>query len=389
MIDLLVISTASVTAINRNIYIEIKNRGWNVEMVIPTTYSLANAGVIKSQPQRPQDPTINFLELSGSNPRTFYFSSIEKLFENTKVFAVLIESDPVSRMAVHLADLSVRYNFFLFSLSCENLPFDLIPTLKRRGIGSIPSSLIKLFFYWRAKKRINTVFTINNDGTDIFRKKGYNRVIKTPLGFDSEVFFKNEDARNKIRIKLRAAYPVIAYFGRLVEEKGVHLLLEALERIKHLNWHFMLDKFNQGTSSYNQYIQRLIESYDLQDRILFVEADHYEIADYMNAADVVVIPSITTTKWKEQYGRVAPEAMACGKLVVASCAGALPELIEDGGVIFKEGDVGQLAMILTDYLRNPVDYTPIQEIALTRAQQQLSIKKQADIYTDRLKELKF
>jgi glycosyltransferase involved in cell wall biosynthesis len=388
MIDLLVISTASVVSINRNIYVEIRNNGWNIEMVIPKTYTLANSEIIKAQPQRPQDPPINFLELIGSNPRTFYFLSIEKIFQTKKVFAVLIENDPVSQMAVHFGKLSSKYNFYLFSLSCENLSFDFIPTLRRRGISSIPSSLAKFYFYIQAKKKINTVFTINNDGTEIFNKKSYNKVIKVPLGFDPEIFFKNEAARQKIRIRHQATYPIIAYFGRLVEEKGVHLLLGALQKIKHLSWHFMLDKFNQGTTSYNQYIYGLIELYEIKDRIIFVEANHYEIAGYMNAADVVVIPSITTSKWKEQYGRVAPEAMACGKLVIASSAGALPEVIQDGGIIFKEGDIDQLTIQLTKYLNNPSRYTHIQELALKRAQQFLSIKIQANIYVDRIKELK-
>jgi glycosyltransferase involved in cell wall biosynthesis len=387
MIDLLVISTASVTAINRNIYVDIKKRGWNVEMVIPIKYPLANSKTIAPQPQRSQDPVIHFLEMRGSNPRTFYFPELKQLFQGNKVSFVLIENDPVSKMAVHVGGLAAKNGFYLFSLSCENLSFDIFDTLKLRGLISLPSSFVKKYLYWAAKKKINTVFTINNDGTQLFKDKGYAHVIKVPLGFDSTVFYKNDRSRKEIRSQFGIDLPAIAYFGRLVEEKGIHLLLKALQKIKHLNWYFMLDRFNQGTSHYNQRIHELILSLGIKDRILFIEADHYEVADYMNAADVVVIPSVTTTKWKEQYGRVGPEAMACGKLVIASRAGALPELIAEGGIIVDEGDVDVLVSVLTKYLTSPADYDHFQEKALNRARH-LSLSKQADLYIARMKELR-
>jgi glycosyltransferase involved in cell wall biosynthesis len=84
--------------------------------------------------------------------------------------------------------------------------------------------------------------------------------------------------------------------------------------------------------------------------VIFFEADHREIADYMNAADIVAVPSITTPSFKEQYGRVAPEAMACGCLVIASNSGTLPELVKGAGWVFGEGNVSELAVLLKEAL---------------------------------------
>ena len=57
----------------------------------------------------------------------------------------------------------------------------------------------------------------------------------------------------------------------------------------------------------------------------------------------MVLPSRTTATWKEQFGRVLTEAMACGVPVVGSNSGAIPEVIADAGLIFPEGDAMSLA----------------------------------------------
>jgi glycosyltransferase involved in cell wall biosynthesis len=66
--------------------------------------------------------------------------------------------------------------------------------------------------------------------------------------------------------------------------------------------------------------------------------------DFYNSLDVFVLPSETILQWKEQYGRVLIEAMACGLPVVGSSSGAIPEVLEGypKGLIFKEGDVDDL-----------------------------------------------
>jgi glycosyltransferase involved in cell wall biosynthesis len=159
-------------------------------------------------------------------------------------------------------------------------------------------------------------------------------------------------------------------------------LLEALSKIKQYKWTLLLDSFEMEVKSdYHDRIHKLIKEYELDERIVLFDADHKEIADYMNAADVVVVPSITTPDFKEQYGRVAPEAMACGCLVISSNSGALPELVSDAGWIFPEGNVEELSKLLQKAIELD-DISSLGAKASEYAHKNLGINKQTKCMMD-------
>ena len=66
------------------------------------------------------------------------------------------------------------------------------------------------------------------------------------------------------------------------------------------------------------------------------------------SCDVLVLPSRTTPAWKEQYGRILIEALACGAMVAGSDSGEIPNVIRrtGGGVVFREGDPEDLLSTL-------------------------------------------
>jgi glycosyltransferase involved in cell wall biosynthesis len=71
------------------------------------------------------------------------------------------------------------------------------------------------------------------------------------------------------------------------------------------------------------------------------------------ALDVLVLPSRATPVWKEQFGRVLTEAMACRVPVVGSDSGAIPEVIGEAGLIFPAGDASALAGCLARLQAEP------------------------------------
>jgi glycosyltransferase involved in cell wall biosynthesis len=68
---------------------------------------------------------------------------------------------------------------------------------------------------------------------------------------------------------------------------------------------------------------------------------------------MLVVPSLTRTNWREQFGRMITEAFASGVPVVSSDSGELPFTVGDAGMIAPEGDPGAWVRVLTDLLGSP------------------------------------
>jgi glycosyltransferase involved in cell wall biosynthesis len=101
---------------------------------------------------------------------------------------------------------------------------------------------------------------------------------------------------------------------------------------------------------------RLAETLGVRDRVTFLGyIDHAEMPAYLATLDALVLPSETQPDWKEQFGRVIIEALACGTPVVGSDSGAIPGLIHDtdGGLVFPEQDDEALADRLRALVDNP------------------------------------
>ena len=131
----------------------------------------------------------------------------------------------------------------------------------------------------------------------------------------------------------------IGYVGRFIGEKGILDLIDSLALLD--------DKYRLvlvGGGPLEDQIQKRIQALSLQDRVEFIPPkSRDELAKLYASFDVLVLPSRTDYFWKEQYGRVLVEAMACGTPVVGSQSGAIPVVIGDAPHCFAEGNVMQMA----------------------------------------------
>jgi glycosyltransferase involved in cell wall biosynthesis len=203
----------------------------------------------------------------------------------------------------------------------------------------------------------------------------WDAVTVIPLGFDAALFYPDASRRAAIRRSLRLTDPVVAYFGRVTQSKGVHILVSALGRLKDQPWQFLIDDFENDSTTSADWLDHAIDQAGIRDRLITFTATHDAIADYMRAADIVALPSLV----KEQYGRVAPEAMACGCVVVVSDRGALPELVGDAGVTVAPHDVDALSVAIGELLANPDRRVALASRAQTRARAELSLDRQATL----------
>ena len=119
--------------------------------------------------------------------------------------------------------------------------------------------------------------------------------------------------------------------------------------------------------------------------MVYFDASHNEMPQYINATEIVVLPSITTNKFKEQYGRVMAEALCCGKIVVASNTGALPEIVSNAGFIFEQKNVTELTHLLENIIVNinSVKYS-LEEKIHKHVTENLTANRQAEIIYNEL-----
>ena len=94
-------------------------------------------------------------------------------------------------------------------------------------------------------------------------------------------------------------------------------------------------------------MRQLIARKGLQDRTQILSPVAREkLPSYLACMDVLVLPSRTTDGWMEQLGRVMVEAMAVGVPVIGSESGAIPEVLDDAGMLYAEDEPGALGRCL-------------------------------------------
>jgi glycosyltransferase involved in cell wall biosynthesis len=192
-------------------------------------------------------------------------------------------------------------------------------------------------FRWIERRVLRTaagVHVCNQAAVSILRQKGFLGVIRVlGLGVDIDRFHPAARGESKFG-SLR-----IGYVGRLDEHKGVGVLLDAVAGEPAWSVRIVGDGPSAGALRG--------KARDLGDQVSFVGfASGEQLPELYRSFDVVIVPSLSTPRWTEQFCRVAVEAMASGVPVIASDSGALPEVLGDAGLLVPPGDSAALRRAL-------------------------------------------
>lgn len=203
-------------------------------------------------------------------------------------------------------------------------------------------------FNWleqRAFRRVAAAYACSESVQEVLRAKGFKKPVPIiPFGVNTEEF------RPKPAGSRQPGRPLtIGYVGRLLPGKGLNVLAAALEKLKSESWRLLV----VGDGSERQGFEQRLNAAGLSDRAVFTGAIGFDLVpEFFHQLDVLVLPTETTKRIREQFGRVLVEAMATGIPVIGSTCGAIPEVIGDAGLLFKEGDAdalaGALRRILSD-----------------------------------------
>lgn len=188
------------------------------------------------------------------------------------------------------------------------------------------------------------IMCASQEGVSVLTRQGFKGGYSViPLfGLDTRYFYPEKMLGLRSQLALPDNGFTVGYIGRLVADKGIDTLLQAASTMT-----VPIRLLIIGSGPEKEALQQLSHRLGLAQQCYFIDAVPYDlINDYMNLLDLLVLPSKTTPHWKEQFGRVMVEAMACKVAVAGSDSGAIPEVINNPEAIFPEGDTLALSRII-------------------------------------------
>ena len=190
----------------------------------------------------------------------------------------------------------------------------------------------------------------NRAAGDQLRASGFSHPIHRIPQVGVDMPDRPDQSRARVRRELGLSGVVVGFAGRLIPEKGVLDLAEALTGLGHLKWTWLVI----GRGPLADALELRLGKAGLSDRLWLVgDADHQRVGALLTALDVLVLPSHATADWAEQFGHVLIEAMAAGCPVVGTDSGEIPHVIGGAGIVVPERGVGQLRAALKILIKDP------------------------------------
>lgn len=338
---------ALVVASYRSKIRDIAALGVDVRAIVP--YSWKEAGsFIDFEPDAVTDNRISKTRIAWNGHfHLHYYPALDRIVGSLRPDIVHIDEEPYNLASFLAARSATRIGAKSLFFSWQNIPRTYPP----------PFHQFERYLY----RRTSYALAGSQEAMYILRDKGYRgpaRVIPQ-FGVDVQTFRPARKATRQF---------TVGYVGRLVPEKGVEDLIAAF---RYLPTESQLLIIGDGP------LAGLVESTgsdpQMQGRLQRLSrVPSNQIPALLSRLDVLVLPSRTTTRWKEQFGRILVEAMAAGVAVVGSDSGEIPNVIGDAGRIFHEGDLEELRRVLEELSSSPHLLESMKEKAHHRAVQHFS-----------------
>lgn len=341
--NLFIVSHPCVTPINQDFYAEIESiTGWDLTIVAPQSWKTDYGPRELERWPDYQGRLIPIpVSLSGNVPLHIYHSLFTNLLREVDPDVIYVHNEAysVSAAQVLLANrLSVDAPMGFYT--AQNI-------VKRYPIP----------FRWTEQAMYNHsqfAFPVSTLSQDLLREKGFEGPAPIlPLGVDSDLFYPRPDA-DELREEwgVDSSTTLLGYVGRLTPGKGLFTILDALDDIRSLPWHFVVVGSGEIEDEFDEKVQRR----GLSDRVTRTGyIPHDEVPRYFSALDIHILASETGPNFLEQFGRVQIEALACDTALIGSNSGEIPNVIDrtEGGLIFQEGSATELADRLRTLILNP------------------------------------
>ncbi|MDV6377041.1 glycosyltransferase [Sporosarcina sp. GW1-11] len=199
------------------------------------------------------------------------------------------------------------------------------------------------------------------------------------MGVDTKIFKRMGQEEVRLLLNIPLNERVVIFVGNVIEAKGVMELLDAYYRLRETHDDLLLYIIgSQKDQRFVELVKERIESKGVSGVVFKEPVSQLELAKWMSATDVLVLPS-----YHEGFGLVALEALASGAKVVATNVGGLPYLLKDGvGVLVEPRDPEMLAEGLEQALENEVSFSQHETIqqVIQQHSSEVIVQRLSDIY---------
>jgi glycosyltransferase involved in cell wall biosynthesis len=325
-----VVSHAAVVAANQEPFVALERVGAEVSILAPKELDTDLRGRIRLERAEALRGRLLGLDvvLGGYKPwlggqrgiHLIAYRELEQALDEVSPDVVFVEEEPYSVAAFQAARWSKRHRPMVVHQN-QNLVRDL-----------------PLPFRWMRNRvlRAAAACTARNPAAEQrLREAGFDGpVSQFPHAIDPSAY---EGPRRRTGLPS----PVVGFVGRLVEEKGILDLIEALAPLRR---RMPLSLLVVGDGPLRARAEQAAHDANLTHRFLGA-IPHEEVPEWYPAMDLVVIPSWPTETWAEQFGRVVVEAGAAGVAVLSSDCGELGATVEatGGGLVYELSDPDGLA----------------------------------------------
>ncbi len=308
--------------------------GVELTVIVPDAWVEPRVGVQKLDAQFTQgyDMVVTEMRFNG-HFHYHYYPAIGKIIRDLKPDVFHIDEEPYNYATYHAMKAGQRTGarmcFFTYQNIMKKYPF--------------PFSSFEKSVY----AGVEVGVAANQAALDVIRAKGFTKpsLVIPQFGVDPALY---QPGVPQARPANRP--PTVGYIGRLVEEKGVQILLDAVAALRQP---YRLEII--GSGYYRTELEVQAARLGIRDRIFFRNSvPSREVPNVLGKIDILVVPSLTRSNWKEQFGRVIIEAMACEVPVIGSDSGEIPNVIGDAGIIVPEGDAQTLALRIWELMEDRV-----------------------------------
>jgi glycosyltransferase involved in cell wall biosynthesis len=273
---------------------------------------------------------------------------------------------PAYGFFLKLAFDSKKYNFDIIHLHANSISslYSKMLRSKAKTLVSVdyphigPGSKIPVLDHFLTNlslKSVDKFLPVSSYAKEVFRKEyniPENRMEVVYNGVDTDKYKYSKEMRETYRAKynLRDDFAIL-FVGRICEQKGVHILLKSYKNLKKKHPEIRLVLVGPAGGDFHKsevssYSTKILHALKKMDGLYLGQISENDLIGVYNACDLFVLPTLEL----EMFGMVLAEAMACGRPIIATDHGGIPEVVGNVGALVKPGDEGALCRAVEDNL---------------------------------------